>query len=463
MQYMPSCDTLAVPGAHTESGCNIFGKNSDRDVTEAQLLVHFPAQDHASGEKVKCTYIEIEQAPHTYAMIGSQPWWIWGFEMGTNECGVAIGNEAEWSNVPPNDVDALLGMDLLRLGLERGATAKEALDVIIFLLEKYGQGGSCKYGVSRDQYSYHNTFIISDPKEIYLLETVNSHWVWRLLTDVQGISNIYAIGENYDAHSKGIIDFAVSQGLHDPAQPFDFSKSFMLLNTRSMSGFPRAAWANKQLGNLRGSLNAQNVLTILRGHFEGDTIENRWSPVSCCQPAVCMHGGEPGHCQTAATMVVEYHDTEYKELLFTYWGSVCPPCCSVAVPFYNVGYIPEKLGGGTNKYSPDSFWWKVQRMVTDIESNYERYHGFVAEVQNALEPKFRKEALDVEANAGKLLAQGDKNAAVKCLGDLTDACLSQVETAVDVLTARIEYDMQKTPGQIYRKPYSNWYRSEVNL
>ncbi|MPM50649.1 hypothetical protein SDC9_97391 [bioreactor metagenome] len=292
---------------------------------------------------------------------------------------------------------------------------------------------------------------------------MNAHWVYRRLTDVLAVSNIYTIGENYDACSNGIVEYAVSQGLHTEGAPFDFSKSFMLLNTRSMSGFPRAAWAGKQLKSLCGTLNAENVLGILRGHYEGDLVENRWSPVSCMQPAVCMHGGEPGRCQTAATMVVDYHDTEYKELLFTYWGSVCPPCCSVAIPFYNTGYIPAALGVGTNKYSEGSFWWKVQRMVTDIESNYERYHGLIFEVQSTLEPKFRKEALEVEAKAAKLLAQREKSSAVKCLNDFTDACLTQVTTVVDALTARIESDMEKTPGQIYRKPYSNWYRGEVNL
>lgn len=463
MLYSPSCDTVAIPGSCSESGCNLIGKNSDRDVTEAQLLIQFPAQDHAAGEKLRCTYIEIDQVPHTYAMIGSKPWWIWGFEMGANECGVAIGNEAEWSNASPIDKDALLGMDLLRLGLERGATAKEALDVILTLLKQYGQGGSCKYGVPRSESAYHNTFIISDPREIYLLETVNAHWVYRRLTDVQGVSNIYTVGEKYEACSEGIVEYAVSLGLHDPQQPFDFSKSFMLLNSHSLSGFPRSGWTNRQLRGLRGKLNAENVLGILRSHFEGEILENRWSPVSCCQSSVCMHGSEPGHCQSAATMVVEYHKTEFRELLYTYWGSMCPPCSSFIVPFYNTGYIPEKLGTGTNRYSPDSFWWKVQRMVTDIEYNYEHYHDWNAQIRDALESEFREEAHSREEQAEKLLSQRQSRAAVQMLNDFTDSCLARVEEAVDELTGRIESDMKEVPGQIYRKPYLTWYQNEARF
>ena len=63
--------------------------------------------------------------------------------MGANEHGVAIGNEAVFTKVPYDKGPALLGMDLLRLALERAATARQALDVITGLLVEHGQGGNC--------------------------------------------------------------------------------------------------------------------------------------------------------------------------------------------------------------------------------------------------------------------------------------------------------------------------------
>ena len=44
----------------------------------------------------------------------SRPAWLWGAEMGANEHGVCIANEAINAREPAAETEALLGMDLVR-------------------------------------------------------------------------------------------------------------------------------------------------------------------------------------------------------------------------------------------------------------------------------------------------------------------------------------------------------------
>lgn len=39
---------------------------------------------------------------------------MWGAEMGANEHGLVIGNEAVWTKIDDDKTEKLLGMDLLR-------------------------------------------------------------------------------------------------------------------------------------------------------------------------------------------------------------------------------------------------------------------------------------------------------------------------------------------------------------
>ncbi|MBK8821032.1 MAG: hypothetical protein IPN58_00095 [Anaerolineales bacterium] len=96
------CDTLIATKLSTSNGIAIFGKNSDRPVNEGQSMVYFPAQTYNAGSVLKCTYIEIPQVEKTHAVLLSKPFWMWGAEMGINEHGLVIGNEAVYSKIPAN-------------------------------------------------------------------------------------------------------------------------------------------------------------------------------------------------------------------------------------------------------------------------------------------------------------------------------------------------------------------------
>ena len=61
-------------------------------------------------------------------------------------------------------------MDLLRLGPRaRDATRDEAVQVIVTLLERHGQGGSCSH--EHPRFSYDNSFLVADPAGAVVLET----------------------------------------------------------------------------------------------------------------------------------------------------------------------------------------------------------------------------------------------------------------------------------------------------
>ena len=68
-----------------------------------------------------------------------------------------------------------------RLGLERGSTAKEALDVIVALLDEHGQGGNY-YEDPASCHSFQSAYLIVDREEAWVLETVGKYWAAEKIT-----------------------------------------------------------------------------------------------------------------------------------------------------------------------------------------------------------------------------------------------------------------------------------------
>ena len=292
------CDTI---GKIFPNGTALFGKNSDRSPNEPQVIEFYPAQIH-SENKLKATYIEVNQVKETKAILLSRPTWLWGGEMGVNECGVCIGNEAVFTKGKYGKT-GLTGMDMLRLALERSETAKMALDCLIDVLEQYGQGGNCGFD---HEFYYDNGFLITDGKEQYILETAGKHWVYKK-TDCAAISNRLSIGSDGDVYSD---------------TPCDFKKKY---TEPVYSYFSQAANRRKLCSTaIEKTTKLEDVFSALRQHAdESDPL---------CKASVsspCMHYGGLVGDHTTQSLAVEW-DKEGKMNLWATGSSL--PCISIFKP-----------------------------------------------------------------------------------------------------------------------------------
>uniref|UniRef100_A0A8D2INY5 Secernin-2 n=1 Tax=Varanus komodoensis TaxID=61221 RepID=A0A8D2INY5_VARKO len=269
-----SCDCFVSLPPASANGEVIFGKNSDRPRDEVQEVVYFPAECHAKGTKVQCTYIEVDQAERTHAVILSRPAWLWGAEMGANEHGVCIGNEGVWTKEPVGEEEALLGMDLVRLGLERGSSAHEALQVITTLLERYGQGGNCKEEPT--PFIYHNTFLLADRTEAWVLETAGRFWAaQRIQEGARNISNQLSIGTDITAEHADLRQHAQRQGWWSGEGEFNFLEVFSLIQqpVRMEAAKARYCAGQQLLRQHSGQITAETMMTFLSDKASGICVD----------------------------------------------------------------------------------------------------------------------------------------------------------------------------------------------
>jgi hypothetical protein len=181
------CDTFHLPSG----GQQFFGKNSDRNPNEVQVVRLIARRNPSGSAVVGGRRLGVPDAG--YAMVLSCPTWMEGAEMGINEKGVAIGNEAVFSKFPAAP-DGVLGMDFLRAALMASGSAVEARDALIALTEGHEQGGN---GALKGKLVYDNSYMISGFDGAFILETAGKRWAWRELDGPAVISNSYSIQADY--------------------------------------------------------------------------------------------------------------------------------------------------------------------------------------------------------------------------------------------------------------------------
>src|SRR3989337_2320650 len=172
------CDTFVARPAFTQGNSMLFAKSADCEVNEANAIVRIPRRKPITREPVRLT------------LLLTRACWPYGCEIGVNEHGLAMGEEAVFTNEMAEEKDGIIGPDLMRIGLERARTCREAIQVMTGLLEQYGQGGSAEL---KGNSHFDSSYIMADREEAYVLETAGRRWATKKVDKVASISNLLGI------------------------------------------------------------------------------------------------------------------------------------------------------------------------------------------------------------------------------------------------------------------------------
>jgi dipeptidase len=430
--FGPMCDCVVAVGPETAAGTTLFAKNSDRKAGECQPFLQLSEASHPSRATVRCTHVEIPQVAETYRVMGHSPWWVWGFEQGVNEHAVAIGNHSIFSNEPIDERPGLIGMDLVRLGLERGRSAREALEVIATLIEAHGQGGAA---VAPGANGYHNGFTLADASEAWLLETSNRRWAARRVT-LEAMSNHYSLGADWEIGSRDIEAVARAEGWWRRPGRIDVAAAYRDRRIPAYTIEGRQRRARELLREGRGRHDVASLQRLLCDHLDGGPA---WQPGDATAGderyyTLCAHGGFVGW--TTAGLVAPLPAD--RSAPWPVWACFATPCTGIFLPVYLDGVIPAALARGGKEPEPDSAWWIFWRLQEAAGADPVRHTRVLRAAWAELEKSIEAERPAVETAAREALRAGDRDGAAEHVSDFMERTVEAALELAEALRARIQ-------------------------
>jgi hypothetical protein len=348
------CDIIFVKN---NDGTSIVGKNSDRPYLESQELVFLTMKDDES-HYVKTTYIKIPKYKRRYSIILAKPFWMWGGEMGINECGLVVCNVALFSKRKfKRENSGLLGMDMIRIALETSENSEEALNKIIELVETYGQDANSSY---RSVFLYDNAFLIADGTSAFYLETVDKSWAFRKVHKTESFSNTFSIENEYDEIFTDKLQINMGSKINFKKRNED------LLFSIAAGGIIRQRRTMKLLREKSShEITAKDIAEILRDHKGFLT----WSICMHYKPIVCP-------AETANSFIVEFKSEPI------IWITGGPhPCMSIYKPFSFSNFQKYQ-----NIFSHEAWFYKLNfnREIMKNKKNRNKFQEKIQELQNQL-------------------------------------------------------------------------------
>jgi len=433
--FVGECTTFLANGKVLAAGAgSIISKNRDLGPNTVSEVAKENGRDHASTEIYKAAYIDIPQVSRTYSFVGSRSAGRWGYGMGINEFQVIVAD----NDAPTRDElafkNGLHDNDYVRLILERARTAREGVEILTKLTEKYGQAWNAIM------------FEIGDPQELWVVEITGKTWVARRYQDTYTArSNQFQITDDYEICSDNLISYAQSKGwIGADVSKINFRAVYGTTelypeNNDNIASRPavetlyntemRYERAMELLKGISGNISAETLIPCARDHYDtytlpsGKVLELNQVPyystdyvydrkewmtetptkdtvdVSIFPRAICHHAFEGSTAATGILIARPDVPNELGLMIHAY----DQPCNSLFIPFY-VG-----VSSVDTRYSTPEAGFKFLTISKLAFGCYKTYHDGIRSIFDPYEKALFTEMPTMEKNyvdlklAGKMM------------------------------------------------------------
>jgi secernin len=259
-------DLVTALGPAVVDGHTLFGHAARGRPDESPRLGRGAGAAHAPDERVRATFVELPQARRTCAVLGARPVGGWGYCFGVNEYGVAAGC-ARLRTRLRLDAPGLTGPDLVRLALERGPTARQALEAMTDLVVRHGQGA---FPGCPDE-GHDAAVLLADSREAFLVEASGPFWVCQEVREVRAAGDVATVRQDWDAIAPGLAARAIARGWWpEDGSKLDFAGAVGAAGGEDGAVLRRWGQATRLLEEQNGHIDTAFVRRVLEGEDDDD-------------------------------------------------------------------------------------------------------------------------------------------------------------------------------------------------
>jgi dipeptidase len=462
-----ACTNFLITKGASADGSTMISYNADAHVIYGELYF-WPRQKWPAGTMLKVyewdtgKFLgEIPQVAETFNVLGNM-----------NEWQVSIGETTYGGRDTLTNPGGMIDYgSLIYITLQRAKSAREAIKIMVELVDNYGY------------YSSGESFSIADANEVWIMEIIGKTpgekgmlWVARQIPDgyISGHANQARITtfpfqkENnfFDPkqstfHAPDIIDYARKMGwFSGKDKDFSFSDAYAPLDFGAARFCDARVWSifrqvNKEMEQYEQyamgynldpaarmplwikperKISLRDMMLFLGDQYQGTKMDmtmdisagaygapNRWGPLTWKIEGEEYFNERPvGTQQTGFTFVAQGRSWLPKEIGGIIWFGVDNAATSVFNPIYtNITRVPQsyqKAFGNLMEWKDNSAFWVFNQVANFALTRYSDMFPYIRAEKDRLEEKYIAMTDGVDAAAKTLLAK-DPQLAIEFLTD----------------------------------------------